>query len=103
MEEFHQAVASHNGARVSSMFIEDGSTWFNVLSDAAYARALAKNPAALKLRHSSFQEFAKFVGMFRSRSASRTRFGNSLTMLLIAALLQGFPRSPDQSSIHSVK
>jgi ketosteroid isomerase-like protein len=61
MEDFHQAVASHDGARVSSMFIEEGSTWFNVLSDAAYARARAKNPAALKVRHSSFQEFAKFA------------------------------------------
>jgi ketosteroid isomerase-like protein len=59
--DFHQAVMSHNCARVSSMFIDEGSTWFNVLSDVAYARALAKNPAALKLRHSSFQEFAKFV------------------------------------------
>jgi len=61
MGDFHQAVASHDGARVSSMFIDEGSTWFNVLSDAAYAQLRAKNPAALKVRHSSFQEFAKFV------------------------------------------
>jgi ketosteroid isomerase-like protein len=61
MGAFHQAVASHDGARVSSMFIDDGSTWFNVLSDAAYARLRARNPAVLKVRHSSFQEFAKFV------------------------------------------
>ena len=61
MGDFHQARASHNGARVSSMFIDEGSTWFNVLSDAAYARARAKNPSALKVRHSSFQEFAKLV------------------------------------------
>jgi ketosteroid isomerase-like protein len=61
MGAFHQAVASHDGARVSSMFIDDGSTWFNVLSDAAYARLRAKNPTVLKVRHSSFQEFAKFV------------------------------------------
>jgi ketosteroid isomerase-like protein len=61
MGDFHQAVASHNGARVSSMFIDEGSAWFNVLSDAAYESARAKNPAALKVRHSSFEEFAKFV------------------------------------------
>jgi ketosteroid isomerase-like protein len=61
MGEFHQAVVSHDGVRVSSMFVGEGSTWFNVLSDAAYARARAKNPAVLKVRHSSFQEFAKFV------------------------------------------
>ena len=61
MGVFHQAVASHDGARVSSMFIDDGSTWFNVLSDEGYSRLRAKNPAVLKVRHSSFQEFAKFV------------------------------------------
>jgi ketosteroid isomerase-like protein len=43
------------------MFIDEGSTWFNVLSDAAYAQLHARNPAALKVRHSSFQEFANFV------------------------------------------
>lgn len=61
MGDFHQAVASHDGARVSSMFLDEGSTWFNVLSDAAYAQLRAKNPAVLKVRHSSFQEFSKFV------------------------------------------
>jgi ketosteroid isomerase-like protein len=61
MADYHQAVASHDAARVSSMFIDQGSTWFNVLSDTAYARARAKDPAALKVRRSSFQEFAKFV------------------------------------------
>lgn len=61
MAEYHQAVVSHDGARMSSLFIDDGSTWFNVLSDAAYARARAKDPAAPKVRHSSFQAFAKVV------------------------------------------
>jgi ketosteroid isomerase-like protein len=61
MADYHQAVASHDGARMSSMFIDEGSTWFNVLTDAEYARARAKNPAALKVRHSSFQQFANVV------------------------------------------
>jgi ketosteroid isomerase-like protein len=61
MAQYHQAVASHDGARMSSLFIDNGSTWFNVLSDAAYARARAKDPAALKIRHSSFRDFAKIV------------------------------------------
>lgn len=61
MADYHQAVASHDGARLSAMFIDTGSTWFNVMSDAAYARARAKNPAALKVRHASFQWFAKIV------------------------------------------
>jgi ketosteroid isomerase-like protein len=61
MMNYHQAVASHDGERLSSMFAPEGSTWFNVLTDAAYARARAKNPAAPKVRHSSFRDFAKFV------------------------------------------
>jgi hypothetical protein len=66
MAEYHQAVVSHDGARLSSLFIDNGSTWFNVLSDAAYARARAKDPAASKVRHSSFQWFANIVSTTRS-------------------------------------
>jgi hypothetical protein len=61
MAEYHQAVASHDGARLSSLFVGKGSAWFNVLSDAAYTRARAKNPAASKVRLWSFQQFAKVV------------------------------------------
>ncbi|HEV2441461.1 MAG TPA: nuclear transport factor 2 family protein [Steroidobacteraceae bacterium] len=73
MAEYHQAVASHDGARMASMFIDKGS-WFNVLSDAAYARARAKNPAALKVRPWSFQDFAKVVSS--SRAALDPRHSN---------------------------
>jgi len=67
MAEYHQAVVSHDGARLSSMFIDNGSTWFNVLSDTAYARARAKDPAALKVRHQSYQWFANIVSTSHSR------------------------------------
>lgn len=60
MARYHQAVVSHDGARLASMFIDKGS-WFNVLSASAYARARAKNPAALKVRTWTFQQFAKVV------------------------------------------
>ncbi|MGB6489124.1 MAG: nuclear transport factor 2 family protein [Steroidobacteraceae bacterium] len=66
MAAYHQAVASHDGARLSSMFIDNGSTWFNVLSDTAYASARAKDPAASKVRHSSFQWFANIVSTSHS-------------------------------------
>ena len=66
MADYHQAVVSHDGARLSSMFIDNGSTWFNVLSDAAYARARAKDPAALKVKHSSFRWFANIVSTSHS-------------------------------------
>lgn len=73
MAEYHRAVAAHDGARLASMFVDKGS-WFNVLSDAAYARARAKNPAALKVRPWSFQEFAKVVST--SRAALDPRHSN---------------------------
>lgn len=60
MAEYHRAVLSHDGTRLASMFIDKGS-WFNVLTDAAYARARAKNPAAVKVRTWTFQQFAKVV------------------------------------------
>lgn len=64
MAEYHQAVVSHDGARLASLFIDKGS-WFNVLSDAAYARARAKKPGALKVRDWTFQQFAKVVSSSR--------------------------------------
>jgi ketosteroid isomerase-like protein len=61
METFHQAVVAHDGERVASLFVAEGSTWFNVLSDEAFAAARAKTPTATKVRHSSFADFSKFV------------------------------------------
>ncbi len=61
MDTFHQAVAAHDGQRVASLFVTEGSTWFIVLSDDLYAAARAKTPTAPKVRHSSFTDFSKFV------------------------------------------
>lgn len=60
MAEYHQAVTSHDGARLASLFL-DKSSWFNVLSGAAYTRARTKDPAALKVRPWTFRAFAKVV------------------------------------------
>lgn len=65
MAQYHQAVVSHDGARLSSMFVTNGSAWFNVLSDAAYASARTKNPAAPKVRGWDFRQFAKVVSTSR--------------------------------------
>ena len=61
METFHQAVVAHDGQRVASLFVPEGSTWFNVLSEKAYASARARTPGVQKVRHSSFADFAKLV------------------------------------------
>lgn len=61
MDTFHRAVVNHDGAQVAALFIQDGSTWFNVLSDDAYARAKAQSPGIAKVRLGSYKEFANFV------------------------------------------
>ena len=54
MDTFHEAVVSHDGARLSALFIPEGSTWLNVL----------KSPA--KIRVGSYADFAKFVSNTKS-------------------------------------
>ena len=61
MDSFHSAVVAHDGARLSALFIPEGSAWLNVLSDEAYARAKAKSPDAPKIRVGSYKQFASFV------------------------------------------
>ena len=61
MESFHRAVVAHDGGRLATLFVPEGSAWFNVLSDEAYARARAKSPEAAKIRPGSYKAFANFV------------------------------------------
>jgi hypothetical protein len=61
MDAFHDAVATHDGPQLAALFIPEGSTWLNVLSDEAYARAKAKSPDAVKVRVGSYKDFATFV------------------------------------------
>ena len=61
MDTFHRAVVNHDGAQVAALFIPEGSTWLNVLSDEAYARAKAKTPGVAKIRVGNYQEFVNFV------------------------------------------
>ena len=61
MNAFHDAVVSHNGARLSALFIPEGSTWLNVLTDEAYALAKVKKSDIAKVRVSNYNDFAKFV------------------------------------------
>lgn len=61
MQMYHEAVVTHDGDKLASLFIPDGSTWINVLSDDAYRSAKLKDPNASKIRVSSFREFANLV------------------------------------------
>ena len=61
MDTFHHAVVTHDGSALAALFIPEGSTWLNVLSDDAYARAKAKSPGVAKVRLGSYKDFAGFV------------------------------------------
>jgi hypothetical protein len=67
MHAFHEAVTTHDGARLAALFISEGSTWLNVLSDEAYVRAKAKSPGAEKIRLGSYRKFAEFVSSSQAR------------------------------------
>ncbi|HEX3471610.1 MAG TPA: nuclear transport factor 2 family protein, partial [Silvibacterium sp.] len=60
MTDFHEAVASHDGARLSNLFLPDGNL-LNVLTDNAYAHLKGNTPSAPKVKVSSYRDFAKFV------------------------------------------
>ena len=61
MDTFHHAVVTHDGSTLAALFIPEGSTWLNVLSEDAYARAKAKSPNVAKIRLGSYKDFAGFV------------------------------------------
>lgn len=75
IDAYHEAVLTHDGSRLASLFIPQGSMWLNVLSDEAYARAKAKSPDAVKIRIGSYTDFAKLV------STSKASFNPTHTHL----------------------
>lgn len=61
MSSFHDAVTTHDGERLSKLFLADASLWLNVLTDQAYDLTKSKSPATSKVRVSDYHSFAKFV------------------------------------------
>lgn len=66
MDAYHQSVVTHDGARLASLFLPDGTLWMNVLTDDTYATAKAKAPAAKKVRVGSYQDFVRLVTTSKS-------------------------------------
>jgi ketosteroid isomerase-like protein len=60
MSSFHEAVTSHDGARLSNLFLPDGNL-LNVLTDNAYAHLKSNAPSVPKVKVSSYRGFAKYV------------------------------------------
>ena len=54
MTTFHEAVVAHDGSRLETLFIRDGSLWLNVL----------KSPPTVRV--GSYHDFAKFVSTTKS-------------------------------------
>jgi hypothetical protein len=75
IDAYHEAVLTHDGSRLAHLFIPQGSTWLNVLSDDAYAHAKAKSPDVVKIRVGSYTDFAKLV------STSKASFNPTHTHL----------------------
>jgi len=61
MAAYHEAVVAHDGARLAKLFIPQGSTWLNVLSDQAFAHLSASKPGITKIKVGNYQDFAKIV------------------------------------------
>jgi ketosteroid isomerase-like protein len=60
MADYHEAVTSRDGTRLSNLFLLDG-TLINVLTDDTYVHVKASSPSAPKVRTSSSRDFAKLV------------------------------------------
>lgn len=61
MSAYHEAIVTHDGARLASLFIPQGSTWLNVLSDKAFTRLRTTKPGIPKIKVGNYQDFAKIV------------------------------------------
>lgn len=66
MAAYHQSVETHDGARLSALFIPQGGAWLNVLSDSAYAHLRAVKPGVQKVKVGNYQDFVKFVSQSKS-------------------------------------
>ena len=64
---YHQAVLTHDGARLSALFMPEGTAWFSVLTDAGLARARARKPSAARLRPGTVKDFVAMVSTSKAR------------------------------------
>jgi ketosteroid isomerase-like protein len=66
MDVYHHAVVTHDGKGVAALFVDQGSTWMNALSDQGFATEKAKKPSTQKVHVGSYQQFASFVSSTKS-------------------------------------
>lgn len=61
IDAYHEAVHTHDAARLSGLFLPQASLWLSVLADDAYARTRETKPDAQKVRVGSYTDFAKLI------------------------------------------
>lgn len=61
IDAYHEAVHSHDAARLSGLFLSQANLWLSVLTDDAYTRATQTKPDAQKIRIGSYTDFAKLI------------------------------------------
>ncbi|MET3667660.1 hypothetical protein [Caulobacter sp. 1776] len=71
---YHEAVVSHDGARLLQLFAPTGTAWYSALSDEALTRARRAKPDVAKLRPGSAQAFAAMVS--NSKASLDPRHGD---------------------------
>jgi hypothetical protein len=61
VQQFQAAIVAHDGMTLGGLFLQDHDSWLSVLDDATYADVKKRHPAAKKVMHSTWKEFADFV------------------------------------------
>jgi ketosteroid isomerase-like protein len=74
VQQFQAAIIAKDGAALGGLFLPDHNSWLDVLDDATWADAKARNPAAKKVNASTWQEFVASIG--KSPKQLEERFKN---------------------------
>lgn len=61
VQQFQAAIVAHDGQAIGKMFLQDHDSWLSVADAASWAEIKKRNPAAKKVRPSTWKDFADFV------------------------------------------
>lgn len=61
VEQFKAALIAHDGKTLGSLFLQDHDSWLSVADEPTWTALKAGNPAARKVRASTWKKFAEFV------------------------------------------
>ncbi len=67
VDTFRRSIIAKDRATLENLFVPNGSSWFEVLSDRVYARLKGKDPKTTKLMPGGYKEFASYIGSAKQR------------------------------------